>query len=63
MLNVVGLAEEATHIDDKACKTMDNLRAAADGIEDMCTVEEWSLPTYEDLLFIQCSETTIKNSL
>lgn len=48
------VAEEATYIDDQVCPTMDAIRVAADAIEDLCTVEEWNLPTYHELLFIQC---------
>ena len=45
---------QATYIDDQVCPTMDAIRVAADAIEDLCTVEEWNLPTYHELLFIQC---------
>jgi glutamine synthetase type III len=33
---------------------MDSMRAAADALEDLCTAEEWNLPSYMDMLFIQC---------
>jgi len=48
------LAEEATFIDETVCGTMDRIREAADEIEDLCTPAEWNLPTYHEMLFIQC---------
>lgn len=48
------LAEEATFIDDVVNASMDAMRAAADEIEDLCASDEWSLPTYTEMLFIQC---------
>jgi len=48
------LGEEATFIDETVSKTMDSVRAAADELEDLCTIAEWKLPTYHELLFIQC---------
>lgn len=36
------------------CGTMDSIREAADEIEDLCTPSEWNLPTYHEMLFIQC---------
>jgi len=48
------LAEEATFIDDVMCGTMERLREAADEMEDLCTPCEWNLPTYHEMLLIQC---------
>lgn len=48
--------EEATYIDDEVCASMETMRVAADEIEDLCAIDEWALPTYTEMLFIQCPE-------
>jgi len=48
------LQEEANHVLHKADPRMSELRAAADELEVLCAHEDWTLPTYTDLLFKQC---------
>jgi glutamine synthetase len=48
------LQKEATHIAEKTEVTMTELRVAADALEDLCAAEDWTLPSYHDLLFKQC---------
>jgi len=50
------LEEEAAHIDEVVTASMDALRQAADEIEEVCTADEWNLPTYTEMLFQQCSD-------
>jgi len=33
---------------------LEGMREAADQLEDLCTPEEWNLPSYMDMLLIQC---------
>merc|ERR1719247_3711452 len=46
------IGAEATAMDDKVNAGIEAMRAAADVLEDLCTKEEWGLPSYMDLLFI-----------
>jgi glutamine synthetase len=48
------IGKEATAYDEKVSPAVDLMREAADELEDFCTQDEWKLPTYQDLLFVQC---------
>jgi len=47
------LKKEATFMDDVVNVTMAEMRVAADELEGLCTPEEWKLPTYSEMIFIQ----------
>jgi len=48
------LQQEANFYGKVADQTMSELRAAADELEGLCAEEDWTLPSYNDLLFKQC---------
>jgi len=48
------LQKEANHICAVTDVTMAELRAAADALEGLCAKEDWTLPSYHDLLWKQC---------
>jgi glutamine synthetase type III len=48
------LAAEATLMDTEGNESMARMRAAADELEMLCTKAEWKLPSYLELLYMQC---------
>jgi glutamine synthetase len=48
------LQQEANHIHKVLDQNMAELRAVADELEELCAAEDWTIPTYTDLLFKQC---------
>ena len=46
------LMREATHIDSSVNPIMNDLRVVCDKLEGLCSAEDWTLPTYHELLFL-----------
>jgi len=48
------IGAEATLMDTAGNESMARMRAAADELEMFCTKAEWKLPSYLELLYLQC---------
>lgn len=48
------LEKEATFAADVCDATMAELRAVCDNLEELCAAEDWTIPTYHELIFKQC---------
>ena len=46
------LLKEAKHIDEHVNPLMENVRSVCDDLEGLCSAEDWTIPTYHEMLFL-----------
>ncbi len=56
------LTREAVFIDSKICPQMCTIRKTVDLLENMTSKDEWGMPGYHEMLFLQCWKNTLETS-